>query len=225
LRKCSERISTRFAPTEALELVDEGFEAIKVRLGRKDATADLATVRAIRKAIPGDIAIMGDFNQALDLAEARKRCRQLDDEGLCWIEEPIAHDEYAGCAQLARETRTPIQIGENFAGPRAMALALKNDASDFVMPDLERIGGVTGWMSAAALADAARIPMSSHLFHEVSAHLLAATPTAAWIEYVDWADAILESPLRPVDGYVTAPTRPGTGMTWNADAVARFRQS
>lgn len=93
-----------------------------------------------------------------------------------------------------------------------------------VMTDLERIGGVSGWLQAAALADAAATEMSSHLYHEVSAHLLAATPTAHWIEYVDWADPILEQPLKVADGCVVPPDRPGTGLTWNADAVARFRR-
>lgn len=212
------------AADEALELVAEGFRAIKMRLGRPSADEDLAAVRAVRAAIPADVALMADYNQALSPRAARERCRQLDDEGLYWIEEPVRHDDYAASAELAALLRTPVQIGENFAGPRAMAAALGRNASDLVMPDLERIGGVSGWLSAAALADVAGTEMSSHLFHEVSAHLLAATPTAHWIEYVDWADAILEQPLRVTDGYVTPPDRPGTGLTWNADAVAHFRR-
>jgi mandelate racemase len=91
------------------------------------------------------------------------------------------------------------------------------------MPDLERIGGVTGWQRAAALAAAHRIAMSSHLFPEVSAHLLAATPTAHWLEYVDWANAIVEQPLQIADGFAVVPDRPGNGLTWNASAVERFR--
>ncbi|MGH3392242.1 MAG: enolase C-terminal domain-like protein, partial [Actinomadura sp.] len=124
---------------------------------------------------------------------------------------------------LAAELRTPVQIGENFAGPRAMSLALEHRASDLVMPDLERIGGVSGWLAAATLADMAGIPMSSHLYPEVSAHLLAATPTAHWLEYVDWANPILQEPLRIVDGHATPPDLPGNGLAWDAAAVARYR--
>jgi len=216
-------LEPRAAAHEALELIAEGFSAIKMRLGRARGVDDLAAVRAVRAAIPDEIAVMADFNQALTPAAARERCRQLDGEGLYWIEEPIAHDEYASCAQLAKEIDTPVQIGENFAGPRAMSLALEHRASDFVMPDLERIGGVSGWIGAAALAEVARIEMSSHLFHEVSSHLLAITPTAHWIEYVDWADAILEEPVKVVDGHITPPNRPGNGLRWNATAVERYR--
>jgi len=91
------------------------------------------------------------------------------------------------------------------------------------MPDLERIGGVTGWRGAAALAAARAVPMSSHLFPEISAHLLAVTPTAHWLEYVDWADAIVEEPLAIVDGHAVIPARPGNGLAWNKEAVARYR--
>src|SRR2546426_11337371 len=122
-------------------------------------------------------------------------------EDIYWLEEPIRHDDYVGAASLARALKTPIQIGENFSQPAAMAAALAAGAADYVMPDLERIGGVTGWLTAAALAHAHGKEMSSHLFPEVSAHLLAATPTAQWLEWVDWAETILESPLKIVDGF------------------------
>ena len=211
------------AADEALELVAEGFRAVKMRLGRPRGEDDLAAVRAVRKAIPADVRLMADYNQALGVAQARERCRQLDGEGLYWIEEPIRHDDYAGSAALAGLLDTPVQIGENFAGPRAMAQSLALDASDYVMPDVERIGGVTGWIEAAALARMAGVEMSSHLFPEVSSHLLAVTPTAHWLEYVDWANAILEEPLLPTDGCIAPPDRPGIGMTWAQDAVQRYR--
>lgn len=211
------------AADEALELVAEGFSAIKMRLGRPRGGDDLAAVRAVRKAIPADIHLMADYNQALSVAAARERCRQLDGEGLYWIEEPIRHDDYAGNAGLAALLDTPVQIGENFAGPRAMTQSLALDASDYVMPDVERIGGVSGWMEAAALVRAAGVEMSSHLFPEISSHLLAATPTAHWLEYVDWANAILEQPLVLADGCIAPPDRPGSGMTWAQDAVQRYR--
>jgi mandelate racemase len=207
---------------EALELVDEGFGAVKIRLGR-DAGDDLAAVRAVREALPTEVVLMADFNQALSLGAARHACRLLDDEGLQWIEEPIRHDDYAGAASLRAELRTPVQIGENFAGAHAMAVALASGASDLVMPDLDRIGGVTGWTEAAALARTAGVPMSSHLYPEVSAHLLAATPTAHWLEYVDWAAPVLAEPLTVTSGCVTAPERAGAGLVWDEDAVARHR--
>jgi mandelate racemase len=93
------------------------------------------------------------------------------------------------------------------------------------MPDLERIGGVTGWQGAAGLGAARRISMSSHLYPEVSAHLLAATPTAHWLEYVDWANPILEEPLRIADGAAILDSRPGNGLAWNEEAIHRYRMN
>jgi mandelate racemase len=211
------------AADEAERLLDGGFRAMKVRLGYPTLEADIAAVDAVRKRLPDDIALMTDYNQALTVAEAIRRGRALDTENIHWIEEPIRHDDYFGSARIAREIKTPIQIGENFSLPEAMETALTAHASDYVMPDLERIGGVTGWMRAAALAGAHGIEMSTHLFPEVSAHLLAVTPTAHWLEYVDWANAILEEPIRIVDGNAIIPERPGTGVAWDTGAVERYR--
>ena len=208
---------------EAEKLLAAGFRAVKLRLGYPAAEGDLAAVRAVRKRIPGDVALMVDYNQALAPEEAVRRGRLLDGEGVYWIEEPVRHDDYAGCAAVAREVATPVQIGENFSQVYDMDRALAARACDRVMPDLERIGGVTGWRRAAALASSAGIPMSSHLYPEVSAHLLAATPTAHWLEYVDWANAILAEPLRIVDGNAVPSARPGNGLAWDDGAVRKYR--
>jgi mandelate racemase len=205
------------------EKLAAGFKAVKLRLGYASLREDLAALAAVRERVPAGTAIMVDYNQALTVAEALARGRALDREGVYWLEEPIRHDDHAGAARLARELSTPIQIGENFSEPHAMAAAIAAGACDYVMPDLERIGGVTGWQRAAALAAAHRIEMSSHLFPEVSAHLLAATPTRHWLEWVDWAEAIVEEPLRIVDGFAQVPERPGNGLSWNAKAVERYR--
>jgi mandelate racemase len=209
---------------EAEKLLSGGFRALKLRLGHASLEADLAALRAVRRRVPGDIEIMVDYNQALTAEEAMARGRALDAEGgVYWIEEPIRHDDYAGCAALARELATPIQIGENFSLPSSMDQALAARACDYVMPDLERIGGVTGWLRAAELASARNVPLSSHLFPEVSVHLLAATPTRHWLEYVDWASVLLQEPLRIENGHAVPSTRPGNGLAWNDDAVQRFR--
>jgi mandelate racemase len=210
------------AADEAQRLIAEGFSAAKIRLGRPDADDDLKTVRAVRKAVGDHVTLMCDFNQALTVADAVRRGAMLDGEGLIWIEEPIRHDDYAGCAEVAAATQTPIQIGENFDSAFSMQAALDHHACDFVMPDAQRIGGVTGWLRAAALAHAAGIEMSTHLFSEVSAHLMTVTPTAHWLEFVDWADAVLREPLKVKDGHVLPSEQPGSGIEWDEAAVKKF---
>jgi mandelate racemase len=208
---------------EAEKLLAGGFRAIKLRLGYPTIQADIAAVRAVRKRIGDTVELMVDYNQALGVDEALVRGRALDGEGIYWLEEPIRHDDYAGAARLVRELKVPIQIGENFSLPAAMTVALDQHAADYVMPDLERIGGVTGWRQAAQIAQSRGIRMSSHLFPETSAHLLASTPTCHYLEYVDWANVLLEEPLAIVDGHARVPSRPGNGMVWDKKAVERFR--
>ncbi len=208
---------------EAENLVDEGFSAVKLRLGREDAADDLAAVRAVKKAIGKRVTLMCDFNQALSVNDAILRGRMLDDEGgVYWIEEPTRADDFEASGRIADALETPVQIGENFMGPEQMAQALALEACDYVMPDAQRIGGVTGWMRAAALAQAAGLEMSSHLFPEISCHLLAVTPTCHWLEYVDWASPILTEPLAVKDGHVIVSSKPGTGVLWDEKAVKKF---
>jgi mandelate racemase len=206
---------------EAVHLRDEGgFSGLKLRLGRERVEDDLATIEAVRGAVGADIQLMIDFNQGLTLAEALQRCHMIDNLGLAWIEEPIVYDNFDGYAQLAAELKTPIQIGENFYGPRDLHLALQKKACDLVMPDFMRIGGVTGWLKAEAIAGAAGIPMSTHLYPEVAAQVMRVTETAHWLEWQDWADPILQKPYEIRDGLLHIPDVPGVGLEWNEDAVA-----
>jgi mandelate racemase len=200
--------SPEVVATEAIALRDEGgFTALKLRLGRDRASDDLAAIHAIRAAVGEDMELMADFNQGLHLAEALQRCHMVDDEGLAWIEEPIVYDNLDGYAQLTAELKTPIQIGENFYGPRDLYTALQRKTCDLVMPDFMRIGGVTGWLKASAIAGAAGIPMSTHFYPEVAAHVLRVTETAHWLEWQDWADPVLQKPYEIRDGFTSHSRR------------------
>jgi mandelate racemase len=211
------------ALADEAEKLAKGFRAVKLRLGYPTLKEDITALHTVRKRIGEEIVIMVDYNQALSVADALARGRALDAEGIYWLEEPIRHDDYAGNATLVRELKTPIQIGENFSLVTAMAAALATGAAGYVMPDLERIGGVTGFQRATALAASHGIEMSSHLFPEVSAHLLAATPTCHWLEWVDWAEKVLAEPLQIKDGHAVVPDRPGNGLGWNKKAVEKYR--
>jgi mandelate racemase len=209
---------------EAIELRDEGgFSGLKLRLGRERVRDDLATLRAVRQAVGEDMQLMVNFNQGLDLGEALLRCHAIDDFGLAWIEEPIVYDNLDGYIQLAAELKTPIQIGENFYGPRDLHRALQSKACDYVMPDFMRIGGVTGWLRSAAIAGTAGVPISTHLYPEVAAHVMRVTETAHWLEWQDWADPILQKPYDIKDGLIHIPDVPGIGLEWNEDAVKANR--
>jgi mandelate racemase len=166
---------------------------------------------------------MVDFNQGLSLGEALHRCHALDDQGLYWFEEPITYDNIAGYAQLTRELDTPVQLGENFYGPRDMHRAIAASAGDYVMPDLMRIGGVSGWLRSAPIAAAAGVQVSTHLYPEVAAHLMRVTETAHWLEWQDWANPILKEPFPVRDGRIEIANRPGAGIEWDERAIDRYR--
>ncbi|MHB8269656.1 enolase C-terminal domain-like protein [Bradyrhizobium sp.] len=201
--------------------LDQGFRGIKIKGGNSDTANDERMVKGVRKLVGPDVALMIDFNQSLNPAEAISRIARLSPYDLHWVEEPVAQENLQGLAAVRRESSISIQAGENWWFPRGFAEAIAVGASDFIMPDLMKVGGVTGWMRVAAQAEAASIPMSSHLFAEASAHMLAVTPTAHWLEVLDLGRAILAEPLQIVDGSVTA-RGPGLGLSWNEAAVAKY---
>ena len=211
------------AADEAEALLEGGMQAVKLRLGHPSLAEDLAVTRAVRKRLPDPVELMVDYNQGLSRIEALTRGRALQSEGVAWLEEPIRHDDLEGNAEIARALELPVQIGENFDGPKALLQALQARACDLVMPDAARIGGVSGWMRAAGIAEAHGTLVSSHLMPEVSAHLLAATPTSHWLEYVDWTDAIAREPVRIENGCWPMSERPGTGIDWDPAKVERLR--
>ena len=209
---------------QAQELIGDGdFKAIKMRLGRDRLKDDIQAIKNVRDAIGEDTHIMVDFNQGQTIQEAITRLHGLDDQGIYWFEEPIVYDNYALNAQLAAEIRTPLSIGENIYGPRSFLEAIQAKAADLYMPDLMRIGGVTGWMSAAAIAGAAGAPLSSHLYKEVSAHLLKASESADWLEYSDWGNPVIKEPFEVKNGMAIVPDRIGNGIDWDEDAVKKYQ--
>jgi mandelate racemase len=200
----------------AEEWAKRGFQAVKAKFGYPTAAEELRVLRAIRSAAGPEVAVMVDYNQSFTPAAAAERIRALGDEGLAWVEEPVYSHDFHGHAYVARQVRTPIQAGENWWGPEDLRLAIEARATDYVMLDVMKIGGVTGWRAASALAAAHAIPVSSHLWPEVSSQLLGITPGAHWLEYADWWNSVLEQPLRVENGMA----QPAEPIEWNESYVA-----
>jgi mandelate racemase len=202
--------------------VDSGFEAIKIKLGAGEVADDVAIVAAVRKLIGPKRRLMIDLNQSQTTAGAIDRILRLQEFDLTWVEEPVAADDLHGHRAVREAVRpVPIQTGENWWFPRGMANAIAAKASDLAMIDIMKIGGVTGWISAAGQAEAASLPLSSHTFIEASAHTMASSPTASWFEYLDLAGAVLTEPLVPNNGKVV-PRGPGLGLEWDEKAVHKY---
>ena len=207
---------------EAGELAEKGFGTYKVKLGRGGVTEDLEAISALRGVVGEGAAIAVDFNQSLSVTGALERVGILDEEELYWIEEPTRADDFVGHARIAQEAKTPICTGENRWGPHDLQKSSEAGACDYGMPDAMRIGGVTGWLRAAAMAEPAGLPLVSHIFPEISTHLLAASPTAHRLEYLDLAAPVLKEPVRIEDGHALVPEGSGIGFEWDEDAARRF---
>lgn len=207
---------------DAEEWAKRGFKGVKAKIGYPTVQEDVGVIRSMRQAVGDDVAIMVDYNQCLTPADAIQRLRVLDGEGLTWIEEPTLAHDYVGHSLIAGEAKTPIQCGENWWGTLDMQHAIDANASDFMMPDVMKIGGVSGWMRAAALAQIHGIRISNHLWPELSTQLLCATPTAHWLEYADWWNPILAEPIQVTAGYANIDSATGSGVSWNETAVQKY---
>ena len=199
-----------------------GFRGVKAKIGYQSVAEDVEVIRAIRSAVGEDVAIMVDYNQSLTPADAIQRLRCLEDLRLTWVEEPtLAHDHH-GHAMIARSINTPIQCGENWWGPLDLRQAIHAGASDFVMLEAMKIGGVTGWRRAAAISEAHGLRISSHLWPEISAQLLSISPMAHWLEYADWWNPIVAEPLHIENGMAMPSDHAGSGVSWNEKAVNQY---
>ena len=214
-------LTTAELEEEAASLKARGFRAMKLRVGGR-VEEDVERIRAVRAAIGPEVALMVDANQAWDVETAKRACRAFEPFGLRWVEEPVDHEDVQGCAKVAAASAIPICTGETNYNPRGMRQLLEAGAADVLMPDLERCSGVTGWRRAAALAKEFGKPVTPHLFHEVSAHLLSAEPHGVWCEYMPWWEAVIEEPMELRDGNLILSDRPGLGVEWKEEALREF---
>jgi mandelate racemase len=199
----------------------QGFRAIKIKLGGGDLAADVRIVREVRGIVGDQTRLMIDYNQSLSAPEAIRRLQALQPYDLAWVEEPVPAEDLIGHAAVRASKLAPVQTGENWWFAADMAKAIAAGACDHAMPDIMKIGGVTGWLRAAALAETASLPVSSHIFVEASAHVMPVTPTALYLEYLDSAGAVLKEPLAVTDGTVT-PRGPGLGMEWDEAKATKY---
>lgn len=209
---------------EALAAKAAGFRHYKMRVGSHDWRSDIARVIAVVEAVGPEVKIMVDANQGWLRHEAMQAVRALDGLGLYWIEEPLNAHDLEGAAAISEAATTPIALGESLFGLPEFTHAIALRAADVLMLDLQHCGGPTGFMAVAALADAAQVPVSTHLFMETSVHLLAACPGALILEYMPgWWDELFD-PKPSIDcGTIKVPTAPGIGYRITAEAKRRFR--
>ena len=193
---------------EAAALLAQGYRALKMSLGKPDPTQDVARVRAVRDAVGPDTMLMADANQQLTVAGAIRLGRMLEPFRLAWIEEPVPYRDHAGEAAIAAALVTPLASGETEYRD-GMIDMLRLRSADILMPDLQRMGGPTALMQVAQLARAQSLPVSLHLFGEMSLALAAALPNAMVLEDMPWFRPLYRETIeRDAAGAPSSPTAP-----------------
>ena len=204
---------------EAGRFMAQGFKAMKMRLGNADPRVDAARVRAVREAIGPNIKLMADANQGQTEAKAIRLGRLLEEFDLTWFEEPLPAWDLDGLARVAAALDTPVASGETEYTRYGFRRMLELRSADILMPDLQRVGGVSEFMRVGHMAQAYDVAVSSHLFPETSIQVLGALSNAVFLEYMPWFSDLYNERLEIADGMALVPERPGWGFTFNTDFI------
>jgi L-alanine-DL-glutamate epimerase-like enolase superfamily enzyme len=205
-------------------LRDMGFRQMKMQCGSEPTPAEsIERVRVVREAIGPDIDLMCDINQLWGVDHAITVGRRLEPYHLYWLEDPVAHDDYAGLARVADALATPIAAGEYHYGIVPFRHLLEACAIDIVMIDILRVGGVTQWMKVAGMAEAFNVPVVSHLVPEIHVHLVGAIPNGLTVEYMPWTLRLFEETPALEAGQLVVPKKPGLGLAFDQAAIKRYQ--
>lgn len=208
---------------EAADFQARGFRAMKMRVGKPDPAEDVARVRAVREAVGPKVSLMADANQQMNVPQAIRLGRTLEEFGLTWFEEPVPYQDHEGEAAIAAALDTPIASGETEYTGRGMLAMLQRRSADILMPDLQRMGGPTAFLKAGHVAEVFDTTISSHLYSEMSLALLAGLPNAIFLEHMPWFEPLYRERIElDANGHAVVPHRPGWGFALDPEAVARY---
>src|SRR5215213_5808935 len=209
----------------AARLVERGFRQMKTQLalpGDTNPEKEIERIRVVREAIGPNIDLMCDINQRWDVRQAISIGKRVEEYHLFWLEDVVAHDDYAGLAAVADALDTPIAAGEYVYGLVPWRHMLEARSVDIVMVDVLRAGGISQWMKIAGMAEAFNLPIVNHLAPEISVHLVAAVPNGLTVEYMPWSSRLFKEVPQPVNGYLTVPSKPGLGLEFDPDVLKRY---
>jgi L-alanine-DL-glutamate epimerase-like enolase superfamily enzyme len=237
--RCRDRVpayaSGGWAPVGAigkqlLQYVERSHRAVKMRVGLQDKSVDdsAARVREVRETLGPDIGLMVDAHGTWSVRQAQRFARKVEDCDLAWLEEPVSPENIPGQAEVRASTDIPIASGESEQTRFAFRDLIDARAVDVCQPDLAIAGGITETVRIAALAAAHELTVAPHLWggavlFAAGLHLCVATPCATTVEFSRGENPLLngltEEGFDLTDGYVTAPDRPGLGLTLRRDFV------
>lgn len=223
---------------EQMSWVEEGFLAVKMKVGRKKWREDLERVKAVRDAIGSSIDLMVDANNGWSVATAIRVAKRLERYDVNWLEEPVIAEDYSGYQQIRSATEIPIAGGESEYTKWGFKELLTRNCIDIVQADVGRVGGITEYMKVGGMAEAFNLPMCPHGAGIVSAHCVAAASNGMIVEFFDGnrlpnttlrkfqeesGCRFMPDSIRPVNGWIDLPNVPGLGFNPNLDAINRYK--
>ena len=216
--------------SEMQRYIDRGHDAVKMKVGRRSPAEEEARVGAVRETIGDDRVLMVDANgKWSSKPEALQTCRRIAKHNPYFVEEPVMPDSVSLMAEVNGVLDYAVAAGELEFSRYGFAELLREGAVEVVQPDATVCGGITEWLKVAHTAASYDVPVAPHYNWNLHSHLVASVENGTWVEYfhrdsdVKVFDDIVERPLRPEDGEIPLPDRPGHGVSLDADAVEKFR--